>query len=65
MEAPNAKPKTPFKAENTKDEFIYTRIDEALLAKIDRLKEAKKLKNRSQAIRSILNWAFDNGVETT
>jgi hypothetical protein len=57
------KEKTPLKGESTKDDFIYTRIENELLSKIDTLKTKKGFKNRSQTIRRILNWAFENGVD--
>lgn len=54
--------KTKLKGERTKDEFIYTRIENELLEQIDLLQTKKGFKNRSQAIRSIIVWSFENGV---
>jgi len=54
--------KTALRGEPTKDDFIYARIEKDLLAKVDILREAKGFKNRSQAVRCVISWSFDNGI---
>jgi metal-responsive CopG/Arc/MetJ family transcriptional regulator len=55
--------KTALTAETTKDDFIYARIEKELVNKIDILQEEKVFKNRSQAIRCLISWSFENGLE--
>ena len=55
--------KTALRGEAVKDDFIYARIEKELIGKVDLMVETKKFKNRSQAIRSILTWSFENGIE--
>ena len=47
----------------TKDDFVYIRVDRELSQKIATIQKKKKFTNRSQAIRAILVWAFENEVE--
>lgn len=54
---------TPLKGESTKGAFIYTRIEAELLHKIDEIKVKKGFKNRSQTIRRIINWVFENRIQ--
>lgn len=54
--------KTPLQGESTKDDFIYARIEKDLLAQVDLLRESKGFKNRSQVIRSLINWSLSNGL---
>jgi metal-responsive CopG/Arc/MetJ family transcriptional regulator len=55
--------KTLLKGESNKDKFIYIRVEEDLLQKIDELKTKRDFKNRSQTVRSMIVWAFENGVD--
>ena len=50
--------------EPSKEEVIYTRIEKSLLSKIDGIRETCEFDNRSQTVRGIISWAFENGVET-
>lgn len=45
-----------------KAEIVYVRIDSQMLKKIEGLKKRYKHKTRSNTIRAIMRWAFDNGL---
>ena len=55
--------KTPLRGESTKDDFIYARIERELLQKVDSIRNSKGFKNRSQAIRCLISWSFENGLD--
>lgn len=55
--------RTPFCGESTKNQFIYTRIDAALSLRIDAVKDQKGFKNKSQTIRRLISWVFENTLE--
>ena len=52
-----------FVTDEAKRDFIYTRIEKQLLDKVTTLQAKRGIKNRSQVIRAILQWAFANGVD--
>lgn len=55
--------KTKLRGESTKDDFIYARIERDLLDKVDSIRNSKGFKNRSQAIRCLISWSFENGLD--
>jgi Arc/MetJ-type ribon-helix-helix transcriptional regulator len=57
------KPKRQKRSEGERDEVIYTRIEKSILSRIDTLKQSGEFDNRSHCVKSIIAWAFENGVE--
>lgn len=49
---------------NTKENAIYIRIDPKTLDQIKSLQKKHKHRTRSNTIRAIIRWAFDNGVSS-
>lgn len=54
----------PFEPQKKKESSTYFRLDEEMLDKIDLVRKRARLRTRSETIRAMIKWCFDNNIES-
>lgn len=54
----------PFQPQKKKESSVYFRLDMTMQNQIDLVRKKARLRTRSETIRAMLKWCFDNDIES-